>query len=192
VSVAAVLLWALAPLVAVHLWMLRCRRHLPFQLLLDLALAVLLGPAVVGGLDLNPVRCVQDRPPYAGWSWQPETRLQPTQSDLVLQLHPWWEEARRQLLTGRLPLISSRVGAGAPLLGSAQIGLWAPVMAPVWVLGPERGTTVMAVWKVELAALGAYLLLVSGWRVRPAAATIGGLAYGLSPFVLGWLLSPLA
>ncbi|NOZ93734.1 MAG: YfhO family protein [Acidobacteria bacterium] len=189
----AVILWSVLPILIVHLalhrWM---RRALGFQLLLDLALLVLFGPILARGLVLDPVRCLERSPPFAAWRWDPRTGLQSTQSDLVLQLHPWWEEARRQMLRGRLPLIAPHVGAGTPLLANGQSGVLAPVMAPVWFLGPERGTTVMAVWKVEAAALGTFLLLAAGWRLRLAAAALGGAVWGLAPFTMGWLLSPLA
>ncbi len=189
----AVILWAAVPILIVHLalhrWM---RRGLGFQLLLDLVLLVLFGPVLARGLVLDPVRCLERSPPFAAWRWDSRTELQPTQSDLVLQLHPWWEEARRQMLRGRLPLIASRVGAGTPLLANGQTGVLAPIMAPVWFLGPERGTTVMAVWKVEAAALGTFLLLAAGWRVGVLAAALGGVVWGVAPFTMGWLLSPLA
>ncbi len=188
----AVLLWILVPLLAVHLALWRwLRRGLGFQLLLDLALVVLFGPALVRGQVLDPVRCIQNTPPFTSWAWSPGTELQPTQSDVVLQFHPWWEEARRQLLRGRLPRIAPDIGGGSPLVANGQVGLLAPVMLPVWVLGPERGTTVMAVWKVEAAALGAFLFLAVAWRLRPAAAAVAGVVWGLGPFLMGWLLVPL-
>ena len=188
-----VILWVLLPILVVHavLWY-RNRRALRFQLLLDVILLLLFAPALGRALVLDPVRCLQSSPPFAAWQWSPDTELQPTQSDLVLQLHPWWEEARRQLREGRVPWIAPHIGGGVPLVGNGQTGLLAPVMLPVWVLGPERGTTVMAVWKVEAAALGTFLLLAVAWRLRFLAAAVGGLAWGIGPFLEGWLLSPLA
>jgi hypothetical protein len=189
----AVILWALVPILVVHavLW-LRNRGALRFQLLLDIILLVLFGPALSRGLVLDPVRCLQTSPPFAAWHWSPDTTLQPTQSDVVLQFHPWWEEARRQIIRGHLPLLAPHIGGGVPLLAQGQTGFFAPVMAPVWALGPERGTTVMAVWKIEAAALGTFLLLTVAWRLRSWAAAVGALAYGAGPFMMAWLLVPLA
>ncbi len=189
----AVALWVILPLAAVHgvLWRWG-RRALAFQLLLDGILAVLFGPVILRGLDLDPVRCLASAPPYTAWRWSPATESQPTQSDVVFLIHPWWQEARRQILRGRIPWISPHIGGGVPLLANGQNGVLAPVMLPVWALGPERGTTVMAVWKVEAAALGTFLLLAVGWRLRAPAAAFGGVLWGLAPFVVGWLLSPLA
>lgn len=191
----AVLLWTVVPLAAWHVALARVPRLrplLPLQLLLDLGLAAVLGPALAVGGDLDPVRCLERNRPFQHWSFDQRTWFQPTQSDVVLQFHPWWAEARRQLLAGRLPLVSERLGAGLPLLAHGQIGLAAPVMAPVWVLGPERGTTVMAGWKLELAALGMFLLLVRGLHLRRWAAAVGALAWGLGPYQVAWLLVPLS
>jgi len=191
--VVALLAWTLLPLLALHLlfaW--RWRRLLRFQLLLDLGLAAVVGPALLLGADLSPVRCVQNQPPFTAWGWSETTELQPAQSDVTLQFHPWWREARRCLAAGRLPLVAERIGGGMPLLAHGQTGLWAPVMLPVWALGPERGTTVMALWKLELAGLGAFLLLFSGFRAGFAGAAVAGLAYGAGCYQVGWLLVPLA
>ena len=187
-----VFLWTVLPLLLLHWWMWRrSRKVLYFQLALDLCLAVVIGPALIRGGDLNPVRCLQRNAPFTDYRWSESTEYQPTQSDLVLQFHPWWEAARKQLLEGRLPLIAEDIGGGLPLLANGQTGLWAPVMLPVWVLGAERGTTVMAWWKIECAGLGAFLFL-SSWRLRWRAAALGALAYAGSAYQVAWLLVPLA
>jgi len=189
----AVLLWTVAPLAVLHLWLWRRhRRLLRFQLLVDVGLLVVLGPAVFTGRDLNPVRCVMRTVPYVAWQWDAATELQPTQSDLVLQFHPWWEDVRRQLAEGRLPLLSPRMGGGLPLLANGQSGLFAPVMAPVWALGPERGSTVMAFWKLEASAMGAFLLVLVGLRLPFRSAGVTGLAWGVGQYQVSWLLVPLA
>lgn len=188
-----VALWTLAPLVVLHIlaWR-RWPETFRFQLLLDVVLLAALGPAILTGRDLNPVRAIERRPPFQHVEWSASTAYQPTQSDLVLQFHPWWDGARRQLLDGRLPLIAPEIGGGMPLVAHGQVGLWAPVKAPVWVLGPERGTTVMALWKLELAGLGAFLLLRRRLRLRWSAATVGGIGWAGTPYLVAWLLVPLA
>ncbi len=187
-----VFLWTVVPLLVLHVWMWRrSPRALHFQLALDLCLAVIVGPALVRGGDLNPVRCLERNAPFTDYRWSEATQYQPTQSDLVLQFHPWWDAARRQMLEGRLPLIADEIGGGLPLLANGQTGLWAPVMLPVWALGAERGTTVMALWKIECAGLGAFLFL-SSWRLRWRAAALGALAYAGGAYQVAWLLVPLA
>lgn len=187
-----VLAWTVLPLAVLHLWLARrSRRLLAFQLLLDVGLAAVCGPALVRGADLNPVRVLEPVRPFQHWPWAEATGLQPVQSDVVLQFHPWWAETRRQLLEGELPLLSERIGGGLPLLANGQTGLLAPVMLPVWALGPERGTTVMAFWKLEAAAMGAFLLLLCGLRLPGVAASLGGVAWGAGQYLVAWLLVPL-
>lgn len=189
----AVILTTLVPLLLLHLWLAcRSRRALRFQLAVDILLLVVTGPAILRGLDLNPVRMLERIPPYGNWEWSQQTDLQPVQSDVVLQFHPWWEAVRRRLLRGEFPGLEPDIGAGVPLFGNGQCGLAAPQMVAVWALGPEAGTTVMALWKIECAAFGAFLLFAAGLRVRSPGPEVGGVLWAGSPYLIGWLLVPLA
>ena len=188
----AVWMWTVAPLAVLHLWMARrSRALLRIQLVLDLLLAAAVGPALVTGSDLSPVRCLAHTPPFTAWRWDEATADQPTQSDLVRQIQPWMEESRRQLLAGRLPLDSERIGGGLPLLANGQTGTWAPLNLPVWALGVERGTTVMAFWKLELAGLGAFLFLRRRWRLGWPGAAVGATAFTGSAYLVAWLIVPM-
>ena len=170
----------------------RSPRSFRFQLILDVILASVVGPALIVGGDLNPVRSLERNRPFEDHQWSTLTQFQPTQSDLVLQFHPWWDATRDALLDGRMPLLAEDMGGGLPLMANGQTGLWAPMMLPVWALGPERGTTVMAFWKIELAGLGAFLFLWRLWRLRWSAAVCGGLAYAGGAYQVAWLLVPLS
>ncbi len=85
----------------------RSRGLLRFQAALDVGLVVIFGPALFVGGDLNPVRCLERNRPFTDTRWSGVTAFQPTQSDLVLQFHPWWEAAREQT-TGRAPAADRR------------------------------------------------------------------------------------
>jgi len=185
--------WTLLPLILLHPWFYRRSRALfRYQLLLDVILIVVIGPALVTGGDLNPVETIKGSPPFQNVEWSAVTDFQPTQGDLVYQFHPWWEETGRQLRRGEFPGIQPGVGGGLPLMANGQTGLWAPVMLPVWLHGPERGTTITACWKIELAGLGAFLLFFNVLRLRWAAAAVGGIAWAGTPYLVAWLLVPLA
>jgi hypothetical protein len=186
-------LWTLLPLLLIHVWLYRRRRTVfRLQILLDIVLAAIVGPCLVFGGDLNPVKAIRGNPPFRHVEWSRRTAFQPTQGDVVYQFHPWWEETGRQIRRGELPRIQPGVGGGLPLMANGQTGLWAPVMLPVWLHGPERGTTIMAFWKIELAGLGAFLLFSSVMRLRWSAAAAGGIAWAGTPYLAGWLLVPLA
>jgi hypothetical protein len=188
-----VLLWTVVPLVALHIWFwIRYPAAFKFQLLLNVILAIVTGEAILTGRDLNPVRCLQDNSPFQVVDWSSSTDYQPTMSDVVLYFHPWWESAALQIRDGKFPLVAPEIGAGLPLFANGQTGLLAPVMLPVWLYGPERGTTIMAFWKLELAGLGAFLLMFRAWRLRWTAAASAGVAWAACPYIVAWLLQPLS
>ncbi|HSB36289.1 MAG TPA: hypothetical protein VLH41_05395 [Thermoanaerobaculia bacterium] len=181
----ATALWIAVPLSAIHLALRKNRAALAFQLAVDVGLLLLPGRILLSGAHLGPG-------PLHGESWGTvrTVRGSPDQVDLPTQLHVWWEEVRRTVADGDPPWISTRIGGGLPLFANGQSGLLFPPQAPVWFLGAERGTDVMAVFKLELAALGAFLLL-RRFGVRAAAAASGGLAWGFGVGLVSWLVSPM-
>ena len=182
----AVALWVVVPIAVVHMMARRWRALLAFQFLVDVALLVFPGRVLLSGAHIGPG--------YAGGAlWGAPTTISgsPEQSDLPLQIAVWWEETRRLVAAGEPPWVSDRIGGGVPLFAHGQTGLPFPLNAPVWFLGAERGTDVMAVWKLELTALGAFLLL-RRLRVCQAAAVAGSLAYACSLPMVSWLPVPLS
>jgi len=181
----ATALWIAIPLSAIHLALRKNRAALAFQLAVDVGLLLLPGRVLLSGAHLGPG-------PLHGESWGTVRTVggSPDQVDLPTQLHVWWEEVRRTVADGDLPWISSRIGGGLPLFANGQSGLLFPPQAPVWFLGAERGTDVMAVYKLELAALGTFLLL-RRFGVRATAAASGGLAWGFGLGLVSWLVSPM-
>lgn len=88
------------------------------------------------------------------------------------------------LREGRLPLWNPHEGLGVPILAQLMHGVLHPVSLLAAALAPRAGMDLLVVAHVLLAALGA------AWLARemgapPPAAAAGGLAYGLSGYVLG-------
>lgn len=183
---AATALWVVVPLALVHILARRSRALLLFQVAVDVMLLLLPGRLLLRGLHVGP-----GAPGAAEWGGPVTVAGSSEQSDLPLEFAPWWSEVRRLIAAGEPPWISDRIGGGAPLFANGQSELPFPLQLPVWALGPERGSDVMAVWKLELAALGGFLLL-RRLRLRPLAATAGALAYGFGLAQLSWLVVPLA
>lgn len=106
------------------------------------------------------------------------------------QFIPWWWQAWVTLLAGELPLWNPLVGMGAPLLANYQSALLYP---PTWIyflLAAVGGLQLMA-WGQAL--LVAAHLVWSGWGMgllirrlgkTEFAQTIGGLAFGLSGYLV--------
>jgi hypothetical protein len=181
---AAVALWIVLPLAVLHVLVRRKRALLVFQLAVDVGLLLLPGRVLLSGLHLGT------GPPEAiEWGGPITVTGSAEQSDFPLQLGIWWEEVRRLAGAGELPWVSDRIGGGTPLFGNGQTQLPFPLQLPVWFLGVERGSDVMGVWKLELAALGGFLFL-RRLRAVPAASGIGALAYAFGLCSLSWLVSP--
>ena len=178
-------LWILVPLVLAHLLVLRRRAVLRFQLVVDVMLLLLVGRLLLAGGHLGP-----GVPGAQAWGAPRTVAGSPEQTDLPLQLAPWWEESRRLIAAGQPPWVTERIGGGTALFAHGQSGLPFPLHLPVLVLGAESGTDVMAVWKLEIAALGMFVLLLVRLRLRWAAAAAGGLAWGFGLYALSWLVSP--
>ncbi|MFI5167236.1 MAG: hypothetical protein ACHQQS_11475 [Thermoanaerobaculales bacterium] len=183
---AATALWIVLPLAAVHVVVRRSRAALLFQVAVDVILLLLPGRLLLRGLHIGP-----GAPGAPEWGGGVTVTGSPEQSDLPLQFEPWWAEVSRLGAAGEPPWISDRIGGGAPLFANGQTGLPFPLHLPVWVLGPERGNDVMSVWKLELAALGGFLLL-RRLGLQPIAAAAGALPYGFGLYHLSWLVQGMA
>lgn len=114
----------------------------------------------------------------------------PEQSDLPLQFAVWWEEVRRLVKAGEPPWISDRIGGGVPLFANGQTGVPWPLQLPVWLWGPEVGTSVMAVLKVLAAFFGMWVWL-SRLGCGLPARWFGALSFSLSLNFFSWLPVPL-
>jgi len=182
----ATLVWALLPVGAMHLLLRRRRELLLTLLVVDVGVAVLLGRLVVAGAQLGA-----GVPGAEGWG-MPATALgSPEQTDLPLQFHIWWEEVRRLVKAGVPPWVSERIGGGIGLFAHGQSGLPFPLHLPVWVLGAELGTVVMAVWKLVLAGLGVALFM-GRLGAHPAAVVTAAATWAFHLYLLSWLVVPLA
>lgn len=157
---------------------------LGFQLVLDLLLGIPL--LLVGtGKELGPGLAGAE-----AWGAPSPVAGAPDQADLPRQFHVFWEEVRRLAADGEPPWISDRIGGGAALYAHGQSGVPFPLNAPVWLLGAEKGTTVLGFWKLELAALGGFLLL-RRLRLLPSVAAAGALSYGFGTWAVSWLVVPI-
>jgi len=110
-----------------------------------------------------------------------------------LQFVPWWWQAWQGLRQGALPLWNPNSGLGAPLAANYQAAFFYP---PNWLLfgfaglgGPPAiawGYTLLALAHLIWAGLGMALLL-RGLSFRWLGQVIGGLAFGLSGYIVARL-----
>ena len=110
-----------------------------------------------------------------------------------LQFVPWWWQAWQQVSRGIVPLWNPLNGMGAPLLANYQMAFFYP---PNWLLLPLAGIFGPAgiAWGYSFLA-GAHLawagvgmaVFLRQLNYKWLAQVVGGLAYGLSGYLVGRL-----
>jgi hypothetical protein len=161
------------------------RRHLGPLALFALLAVVMVAPALRGDVLSSFVPLAPSDPASAQPAPERNALLHDPQHVFV----PDFLEARRQLRAGKLPLWTSGVGAGRPLLASQQFAPFFPTSLPLLVADPAHAAALKVALGLLLAALGTYLLCLRlGLSRWPSA--VGGAAYGFSPYLVAWAQHP--
>ena len=110
-------------------------------------------------------------------------------SDHVKEFLPWARYARDRVRDGELPLWNPKSGAGRPFLANPQAGVLAPTAGLRYVLPIPLALVATAWLQLALAGLGMFLWMRSRGADR-APATVAGVAFQLSSFLVLWLGHP--
>ncbi len=103
---------------------------------------------------------------------------------LLLQFWPWHHLAAQGILAGEWPLWNPLLGNGAPLLANLQTAVFYPFNLLYLFLPVEHGLTLSVVLHLILAGLFMYLY-TRRIGLLPFAATLAGLTYMLSGYIVG-------
>jgi Bacterial membrane protein YfhO len=109
--------------------------------------------------------------------------------DPTTVFEPFLEYTRSQL--PHIPLWDPYIMGGAPFLGDMQSAIFSPFSIPAYVLPFWWSLSVIAVMKVVVAAMGAFLL-GRALNMRFAGAFMCGTVFGFGLFLIAWLPWPLA
>ena len=109
--------------------------------------------------------------------------------DPVTVFEPYLQYTRSQL--PHIALWNPYIMGGSPYLGDMQSAIFSPFSLPAYVLPFWWSLSVIAVMKVVVAALGAFLL-ARALSMRFAGAFLCGCVYGFGLFLVAWLPWPLA
>ncbi len=104
-------------------------------------------------------------------------------SDYVRYFAPWAAFVQRSLRAGTLPLWNPYVGTGVPVSEALQPALFHPFTLLLVAMPLEHALTILALLRLALAGLGAFVLARALGCGAPAA-TLAGVLYGLEPFHL--------
>ena len=150
---------------------------------------VRVGPAVVEGKLLSSADLIEARDPAFQTLGLPASGANPFRFDAAHVFGPDLEAAREQLLAGHLPLWTTGIGAGRPLLASQQHAVFFPLTTVALALPVDRALGVIAGLKVLFAGLGMLLFLRAlGLRAGPSLLGAGCLCLGA--YFTSWLQHP--
>ena len=108
--------------------------------------------------------------------------------DPTTLFEPYLQYTRSQL--PHIPLWNPYIMGGTPYLGDMQSAIFSPFSLPAYVLPFWWSLSVIAVMKVVVAAMGAFLLArILGMRF--AGAFLCGTVFGFGLFLVAWLPWPL-
>jgi len=113
------------------------------------------------------------------------------------QFVPWWQWAFETLLSGHWPLWNPLLGMGAPLIANYQAAIFYPPYWLYFLIYAIGGLAGLAWSQALVAALhlawgsAGMALLMKRLGLGKLAQTIGGLAFGLSGYIVarGWFAS---
>jgi hypothetical protein len=117
--------------------------------------------------------------------------VNPLLFDQTVSFVPWLSFARDQLHAGHLPQWNPLALSGTPFLANGQSQLFSVFSLPVWLCSLNYGLAVSAALRLWVASMGTYAL-ARQLRLGFWPSLLGGLAFGLSPFLLVWLYHPLS
>lgn len=158
-----------------------------------LALALpawIFAPALFGGRYQVPFDNLRGYSPFETLA-PAEPHGNPVQGDLLLLALPAAAETRRQLVAGRWPLISDRMGGGAPLLADPQSQALQPLALAAQLLPAARAAGARIALGLALGLLFTFCFL-RRQGLGAGAAAAGGLAWGLGGFLFLWSGWPIA
>ncbi len=109
--------------------------------------------------------------------------------DPTTVFEPYLQYTRSQL--PHIPLWDPYIMGGTPFLGDMQSAIFSPFSIPAYILPFWWSLSVIAVMKVVVAAMGAFLL-GRALKMRFAGAFLCGTVFGFGLFLIAWLPWPLA
>jgi hypothetical protein len=143
------------------------------------------GSVIVGSRLLVPEDILYGFPPFSATAGAHQP-VQTLTGDVALEIFPWFNLIRSDLLAGLLPLWNPYAFGGSALLAngqSAPFSLFTLIGAP---LGAGYGMSLMMLARILVAGAGTYLFLRQlGAGAR--ASIVGGVAFAASSYMVVWL-----
>jgi hypothetical protein len=150
-----------------------------------LVIALLAGPALVGGQVLLPLNTLRGVPALRMFPPAPQED-HPLHGDLTLIVVPAEAGVRRALGNGELPLWEPRVGGGMPQLADPLARVMDPLARITLPFPLAEAHGIQAAVRL-LVAMAFTFLLLRRQGISDGPAVAGSLAYGLGGSMIQWL-----
>lgn len=118
-----------------------------------------------------------------------QTQWNPLLWDGIAQFYPWRVHYSRSLIDGEIPLWNPHQFSGTPFAANAQTAVFYPLNLLFVLFSPTRAFGVSAFLHLFLAGVFAFLLARS-LGIGRFGATIAGITYEFSAFMIVWLELP--
>lgn len=151
--------------------------------------STMVAPALFSGKILSTLDVISARDPSFHDRLKPQGVYNPLKFDSAYVFEPDFVEARRQLREGHLPLWTTGIGGGRPLLASQQHAALYPLNWLAIALPTERAAALILLLKVFVAGLGV-LLLSRSLGLAPLPGLLAATAFATSAYFTSWLLHP--
>ena len=161
-------------------------------LLLMALLIVFFWRAVLLGESLLPVDLIYELDPV----WQshappdftaPGNRLL---SDQVYYIYPWKVELRRHFSERQVPLWTSKINCGQPMMGNGQVGAWDPFWLIAHLVPLDASFFVVAILRLWVGGMSTFLL-ARQVSIGRRGATLAMITFAFSGPMIVWLGYPL-
>lgn len=166
----------------------RLKRNWPVLLLL-IVTVIPVWKAVFAGEAIGPWDHIRHFAPFNGP--KPETPWDVLQADGALQFYGWRDLVFESWRYAEVPVWNPYQLGGMPLMGNSQSGALYPphVLMGVLHVPTPLAMGLLAWFHLFWAGLGVYML-TRRLGASQVGAAIGGVAFGLSPFMLAWTALP--
>ncbi len=166
----------------------RLKRNWPVLLLL-IVTVIPVWKAVFAGEAIGPWDHIRHFAPFNGP--KPETPWDVLQADGALQFYGWRDLVFESWRHGEVPVWNPYQLGGMPLMGNSQSGALYPphILMGVLHVPTPLAMGLLAWFHLFWAGLGVYML-TRRLGASQTGAAIGGVAFGLSPFMLAWTALP--
>ncbi len=103
--------------------------------------------------------------------------------DIYAYFYPYWSIRQAAFMAGHIPLWTSDIFMGVPVLANSQVGVFYPPNWPLTPFDPPTAVTISLLVHIAWAMMGVYVLARSTLQLDQVPALVAALVFGLSGYM---------